>query len=406
MTAKLPLHILYLCVLTLVVVGLFVVAGPDRGGVSPDFYDECESVCGGISADSLLAVVEFLAAHETRRFTSQGAASTVSYITRRLTGLGIPVEHNYVNVKDRLGNSVVVTNVLADLSGAGFDLNTLLVCAHYDSRAKDWREPAPGADDNASGVAVLLETARVLAKGGRRPSVTLAFFGGEEDSLLGSKAFAENALDDHPGLRGVVNVDMVGYDEYGPMDAVLFCDPQSIPLAGELVASAARSTRLVIDTTIVSSGNSDHVSFWRKGLPAVSIWEGYDHNPYHNTILDTPEILTPRFLVEITRLVVSASLRLGAIPNRRDRGVSVPGGESEGIANRLIGEMVVGSLPAIDGRTTELSCGGRVLARFSADQDRRTRGTIESMIDGVPGVYLVSRVSSTGSIPTEVIVIE
>ncbi len=341
-----------------------------------------------------------------RRFTSQGAASTVSYITRRLTGLGIPVEYHYVNVKDRLGNSVVVTNVLADLSGSGFERNTILVCAHYDSRGEDWREPAPGADDNASGVAVLLETARVLSVDGRRPSVTLAFFGGEEDSLLGSKAFAENALDDHPDLRGVINVDMVGYDEYGPMDAVLFADSQSIPLAVEVIECAVRSTRLVVDTTIVASGNSDHVSFWRKGLPAVSIWEGYDHNPYHCTVLDTPEILTTRFLIEITRLVVSASLSLGANPDRPERGANVPGGENVSIANRLVGEIVVDSLPAIDGRTTELSCGGRVLARFSADSGRRTRRDIESVIDGVPGLYLVSRVSSTGSIPTEVIVIE
>ena len=313
MKSRLPLYIAHVFVLVLVVLGLFARVDPAREAAHRGDH---ESVFSHISFDSLLATVEFLAGQETRRFTSQGATEAVSYITRRLTGLGIPVEYHYVNARDRLGNSVVVTNILADLSGAGFDRNTILVCAHYDSRAENWQEPAPGADDNASGVAVLLETARVLSMTGRRPYATLAFFGGEEDSLLGSNAFAENALDDHPALRGVVNVDMVGYDEYGPMDAVLFSNPQSIPLADEVIDCAGQSTRLVLETTIAATGNSDHVSFWRRGLPAVSIWEGYDHNPYHCTILDTPKILTPRFLVEITRLVVSVSLNLGSNPER------------------------------------------------------------------------------------------
>ncbi len=317
MKSRLLLYIVHVFVLALVVMGFFVHVNPPRETVRPGGHD---SVFSHISFDSLLATVEILAGQETRRITSQGAAEAVSYITRRLTGLGIPVEYHYVDISDRFGNSAVVTNILADLSGAGFDRNTVLVCAHYDSRADEWQEPAPGADDNASGVAVLLETARVLSMTGRRPSVTLAFFGGEEDSLLGSNAFAENALNDHPALRGVINVDMVGYDEYGPMDAVLFSNAQSIPLAGEVIDCAARSTRLVLDTTIVATGNSDHVSFWRRGLPAVSIWEGYDHNPYHCTIFDTPKILTPRFLVEITRLVVSVSLNLGSNPGPPDGG--------------------------------------------------------------------------------------
>jgi len=401
---KMPLYVMHALVLALAVLGLVVGAGPEDEPTTPA-EERLAAVSARISGDSLLATAEYLASQDTRRFTSQGAAAAVSYISGRLHDFDIPVEHHYVHVKDRSGNSVIVTNILADLGGNGFDKNTILVCAHYDSRGEDWQEPAPGADDNASGVAVLVETARVLAAEGHRPPVTLAFFGGEEDSLLGSNAFAENVLGDHPSLRGVVNVDMVGFDEYGPMDAVLFSNSHSAAFAGEVIDCAGTTSRLVIDSVIVETGNSDHVSFWRRGVAAVSLWEGYDHNPYHCTVLDTPDILTPRFLVEITRFVVSLSLCLGG-ETGGEGALGGSGGASDAISARLIGRATVAELPVIDGRMTELSRGGRVLARFSAARDRRTRREIHSAIGGIPGVYLVSLVSPNGAVPTEVIVVE
>jgi Zn-dependent M28 family amino/carboxypeptidase len=109
----------------------------------------------------------------------------------------------------------------------------------------------------------------------------------------------------------VINVDMVGYDEYGPQDIVVFTNPQSVPLALEVIETAGRATRLVADTTITTMGNSDHAPFWRSGQPAVSIWEGYDHNPYNDTSKDNAAMLTPYFLVGVTRLVVSTAVHLG-----------------------------------------------------------------------------------------------
>jgi len=281
-----------------------------------------------ISPDSILSTVRFLANQKTRRYASNGATATVAFITTRLENLGIPVERHDITVSETTvvaplhvisgehrnphdRRHDVVTNVLGDLSRSAPGKNSLIICAHYDSRGEDGSDTAPGADDNASGVAVLLEAARVLVATGLRPRVTLAFFGGEEDSLIGSSAFAEEVLAAHLPLRGVINVDMVGYDEYGPRDIVVFANPQSIPLALEVMENARRTTGLVADTTIVSTGNSDHTSFWRVGQTAISIWEGYDHNPYHLTTKDTPAVLTRDFLVEVTKLVVSTAVHLG-----------------------------------------------------------------------------------------------
>lgn len=275
---------------------------------------EPDGIFERISADSMLHTVKFMCRQKTRRYTSPGAAVTAEFITSRLDALGIPAETQRVTIGNRAGGSVSLINVLADLGGSGSKDNSLIMCAHYDSRGEDEEDVAPGADDNASGVAVLLEAARVLVEAGARPRVTLAFFSGEEDSLLGSSAFASDLSANRLPPRGVINVDMVGYDEYGPRDFVVFADRQSIPLAVEIMETARRTTRLLADTTIVSTGNSDHVPFWRAGWPAVSIWEGYDHNPYHCTSNDTPAVITRDFLVEMTRLVASLALHFEDSP--------------------------------------------------------------------------------------------
>jgi len=322
-------------VVAVLVLGLLL--GSPEEATPPTFSPDSglTAVFERISPDSILHTVRFLANQYTRRYASRGAAVSAAFITTRLENLGIPVERHDITVSETTvvaplhvisgehrnphdRRHDVVTNVLGDLSRSVPGKNSLIICAHYDSRGEEGSEVAPGADDNASGVAVLLEAARVLVACGIRPRVTLAFFGGEEDSLIGSTAFAGEMLSAHLPLRGVINVDMVGYDEYGPRDIVVFANPQSIPLALEVIENARRTTDLTADTTIVSTGNSDHASFWRFGQTAISIWEGYDHNPYHLTTKDTPAVLTREFLVEVTKLIVSTAVHLGGT-DPRDR---------------------------------------------------------------------------------------
>ena len=305
------LSLVQVIVLAALVLGLSVRVPDHAIDTAPATGVPLAGILEQISADSILQTIKTLSHHQTRRSGSQGSAAAVAFVMSRLERLGIVAERQDVIAHDGANSPVVVTNVFANLDRGHTGKSSLFICAHYDSRAGDRGNLAPGADDNASGVAVLLETARVLARSGITPRVTLAFFGGEEDSLLGSGAFVDELLGEHLPLRGVINVDMVGYDEYGPQDIVVFTNPQSIPLALEVIEAAARATRLVADTTITTTGNSDHAPFWRAGQPAVSIWEGYDHNPYNDTSMDNAAMLTPDFLVEITRLIVAAAVHLG-----------------------------------------------------------------------------------------------
>src|SRR5690606_32635139 len=109
-------------------------------------------------------------------------------------------------------------NVVATIRGATRPDETVLVGAHYDSRNKqiaDFRGPAPGADDNASGTAALLELARSLAADRPGRSVHLVAFSGEEQGLIGSRAYARACGDEGLSITLMVNLDMIGH----PMDA-------------------------------------------------------------------------------------------------------------------------------------------------------------------------------------------
>jgi len=108
-------------------------------------------------------------------------------------------------------------NVVATLEGGERRSEVILPIAHLDSTAADDPPVAPGADDNASGVAVLLEIARQLR--GRTPARTVEFvvFSNEEEDAAGSRAFARAARNSGTRIAAVVNFDVLGYP--GPSGA-------------------------------------------------------------------------------------------------------------------------------------------------------------------------------------------
>ena len=98
----------------------------------------------------------------------------------------------------------------------GATAKVLLIGAHLDSRTKDVedaRSPAPGADDNGSGVAALLEAARVLRGIESRWTIHFCAFSGEEQGLIGAAAYAQRVHKEGLPVELVINMDMVGHPE-------------------------------------------------------------------------------------------------------------------------------------------------------------------------------------------------
>jgi hypothetical protein len=172
-------------------------------------------------------------------------------------------------------------NIIAELPGKRAD--TVIVGAHYDSANVN----APGAVDNASGVGVLLELARVLSKEPHEYTYQFIFFGAEEYGLVGSQYFASQA--DLSAVRWMLNIDMVGT----PLEIDVAGEKSAPPELIKQVTALAKENRIpyhlsrdfiVMTRESPQGGTSDFGSFLEKGIPALGLGisgrpPGYFHRP-------------------------------------------------------------------------------------------------------------------------------
>lgn len=176
----------------------------------------------------------------------------------------------------------------------------LLAGGHYDSVAA-----GPGANDNGSGTATVLEIARVLAADGVFDDVCFALFGSEEIGLIGSSAYVQALSEAEAGaLIGMFNLDMVGTGERW-----LFGGSQSLaePLAAE---AGARQLEFQVLGFSADIGGSDHAPFINAGIPAVFL------HGFTSFIADDPDYHTARDRpgnVQVERLEQVGALMLAAI---------------------------------------------------------------------------------------------
>ncbi|MFO7606548.1 MAG: M20/M25/M40 family metallo-hydrolase [Desulfurivibrionaceae bacterium] len=140
------------------------------------------------------------------RTNHAGQQSAADFIRQTLRSLGLKPD-----VRQYPHAGKVWENITVSFPG---DLNpnqSILVVSHFDSKAWSPAKQAPGADDNASGIAVLLELARILREKSHQSSVRLVFFSNEETGRAGSKSFARRARQAKTEILAVLNIDGVGY---------------------------------------------------------------------------------------------------------------------------------------------------------------------------------------------------
>ncbi len=140
----------------------------------------------------------------------------------------------------RVARAVEIVNVVATLKGSEPGTRTYLICSHYDSRNssnEDTVKDAPGADDNASGTAVVIEAARALAQTPLRATVIFVTYAAEEQGLLGSKHHAGVLKAAGIDLQGVLNNDIVGAsasDQGQKSDPTVRIFSEALPLGSEV----------------------------------------------------------------------------------------------------------------------------------------------------------------------------
>jgi aminopeptidase YwaD len=204
---------------------------------------------------------------------------------------------------DAVHETRTTSNVVATKRGTARPDEIVVVGAHYDSVPR-----SPGANDNASGTATVLEAARALAAITTPRTVQFVLFAAEELGLYGSAAFAAER---RQGVVAMVNLDMVGWGERlmvgngGRDDAI-------VELALRVAEEAGIQVRRF------RAGASDHTSFERLGVPALFVHRGVD--PDYHRPTDVPANVEPRHLDEAVRLTVALVRELTRIRSAQPAG--------------------------------------------------------------------------------------
>ncbi len=211
-------------------------------------------------------------------------------------------------------------NVWAVQRGRGAATGTVLVCAHYDSASKLSSlelpdAPAPGADDNATGTAAVIEFARASRNHAYRRDVIYICFSGEEEGLLGSSHFVSRMATAGEPLLGVLNMDMLGFADKLPEDLDIFTDRRSAWLAEYTRAAATTYVAgLGVGVTVDERmWYSDHKPFWDFGYTANLAIEDWPLiYKYLHTSKDLPKWLNFDVATSMTRGVVAAAASLAS----------------------------------------------------------------------------------------------
>lgn len=227
-------------------------------------------------------------------------------------------------------------NVIATAPAEDSDLPVLIVGAHLDTVAG-----SPGADDNASGLVVLLEVAHRLRQIPLSRPVRFIAFALEEHNLLGSQAYVTHLRDHAQTVMGAIVLECVGYaDSKDGSQQVPPRVPVKVPTVGDflaivgnepshaLVAAIQRAASrpehslntvpLVVPgdgTSLPDTKRSDHAAFWDAGYPAVMLTDTANYrNPHYHQPTDTIETLDLRFLERVVAVVTRSVVDLAGRP--------------------------------------------------------------------------------------------
>ena len=199
--------------------------------------------------------------------------------------------------------------------------NTIIVSAHYDSRTKilnDSKGSAPGADDNASGVSILLEVARILSNLSLEHSISFVLFSGEEQGKWGSKYYADYVDEADIDLELLINLDMVGFQSQGSNNFLVEYDNGNVvqdnDMYSQSIAQFIKDIALKytgLNTTLGILGNADYLPFEALGYTVIGFHDdGVTKNPNYHRSSDTHDTLDYEYMASITNLTIATILQL------------------------------------------------------------------------------------------------
>ncbi len=279
---------------------------------SQNYNSTVDELIESVNLDSILSHVRILSGEDsviiegekkliTNRTNLSDRILAGKFIQSKLDSYGIETFIQSFSFDTTFGNNVIgkQIGILSD--------STIIICAHYDAV-----EESPGADDNSSGTAAVLETARLLSKYPVKYNVLYILWDLEEIGLIGSTyfCFSDSALN---GIKYVLNVEMLGYDHNFDYAVDVHVQPvaNSVEMA-ELFKSFSELYNLKPDIEIVNPGTdrSDHAVFWEKNISALAFSQDFmpdesNFTPYYHTPDDKIEYFNQDFFKENVKAAVA-----------------------------------------------------------------------------------------------------
>lgn len=284
-----------------------------------------------VDVDRLFIHISSLEGLGTRHVNSpdlpnSGAAASYRYVRGQFDAIAAQSQGRFAVVDQPFavnwaGVETIQRNVIGVISGNVTDGGIILIGAHYDSISIDPNDsayPAPGANDNASGVAALIEMANILSKSQHRATIVFVAFAAEEVGRMGSRAFVNEYRTVIPP-NYMFNLDIIG-SSTGPNGQVLD-NQMRIFSAGPETSPSRQLARAVywIDFTmtpdmqiVLQDGEdrvgrySDHMSFTEAGFPAIRFIESLEDRGRQHTPADVIGDIQANYLRRTTQSVLAA----------------------------------------------------------------------------------------------------
>ncbi|HEV2129369.1 MAG TPA: M28 family peptidase [Thermomicrobiales bacterium] len=286
---------------------------PAETAAQPDDLSElAESDLGGlrnqVDSDriaSLIAEFQAMGAADggsvgTRHYTTIGSQIAAEFLYRELESYGFDVWYE----EFLTWQGYLVVNVVGELPGR--DTGRLYgVMAHFDSISDSPTVAAPGADDNATGMASALEIARVLSGYDLAYSLQVAFVNVEEEGIIGAEEYARNSLEAGAPLEGVFNLDSIGSSRHG--DQIMLNATGDSIWMQELIQRVNSGYGIGESILIHQSDEivADDNRLREEGVEAVLVArELYGMSPVHHTERDVIENVSMRHTRSATELVL------------------------------------------------------------------------------------------------------
>jgi hypothetical protein len=265
-------------------------------------------VVGQISASRIYGYEKALFDFDSKHITRPGNKLASEYLFNTYKSFGYEPEMQWFDVKNALGGKTA--NVLATLRGTENPELVYVVSSHYDSVAG-----GPGADDDTSGTAALLDAARVLANHPMPATIVFASFTGEEAGLLGSREYVRQAVANNVRIVGALNNDMIGWANDHHLDnTIRYSNPGIRDIQH---AAAFLFTRLIT-----------YDALYFKSTDAAAYYDAYGDivggigsypvlsNPHYHQPHDLLEFENHDLIAETSKTTVATLMLLASSPSR------------------------------------------------------------------------------------------